>query len=109
MIEISKSDWKKYREKISDWQENYMERLMKEYVDYLNSDKPASEKFWGLEKRIKQDKKCQGVLVEMRKSSAVFDIANMIIDDVIKMDDLDEFSDELKENIKFILGIKYQY
>jgi hypothetical protein len=106
MIEISKSDWKKYREKISGWQESYMERLLKAYVDYLNSDRSASEKFWELEKRIKQDRKCPGVLVEMRKSSAVFDIANMITDDVIKMEDLDEFSDELKENIKFILGSK---
>ena len=26
MYEISKSDWKKYREKIGSWQENYMER-----------------------------------------------------------------------------------
>jgi hypothetical protein len=106
MIEISKSDWKKYREKISGWQESYMERLLKAYVDYLNSDRSASEKFWELEKRIKQDRKCPGVLVEMRKSSAVFDIANMITDDVIKMEDLDEFSDELKENIKSILGSK---
>jgi hypothetical protein len=83
-----------------------MERLLKAYVDYLNSDRSASEKFWELEKRIKQDRKCPGVLVEIRKSSAVFDIANMITDDVIKMEDLDEFSDELKENIKSILGSK---
>ena len=34
MYEISKSDWKKYREKIGIWQENYMERLLKEYVDF---------------------------------------------------------------------------
>ena len=29
-MEISKSDWKLYREKIADWQENYMDRLNKE-------------------------------------------------------------------------------
>ena len=57
MMEISKSDWKKYREKISVWQEHYMERLVEEYVTFLRSDQSASDKFWELEKRIKQDKK----------------------------------------------------
>lgn len=60
MTEISKSDWKKYREKISDWQEHYMERLIEEYITFLRSGQLASDKFWELEKRIKQDKKfCQ--------------------------------------------------
>jgi hypothetical protein len=72
------------------------------------SDKPASEKFWEFEKRIKQDEIRLGVLVEMRKFSIVFDIANIITDDVIKMEHLDEFSDELKENVKFIIGRNYQ-
>ena len=27
MVEISKADWKLFRERIGDWQERYMERL----------------------------------------------------------------------------------
>ena len=46
MIEPSKRDWKLYREKIGDWQEHYMEKLVKKYADYLCSDLPASTKFW---------------------------------------------------------------
>lgn len=103
MMEISKSDWKKYREKISGWQEHYMERLVEEYKTLLRSDQLASDKFWELEKRIKQDKKCPGVLIEMRKSSAIFDIARLIGDEVISVDDLDEFSDDLKEVVKFLI------
>ena len=34
MYEITNSDWKKYREKIGIWQENYMERLLKELDDF---------------------------------------------------------------------------
>ena len=37
-MEISKSDWKLYREKIADWQENYMARLNKEYIALLSED-----------------------------------------------------------------------
>ena len=103
MMEISKSDWKKYREKIPGWQEHYMERLVKEYITLLSSDQPASDKFWKLEKRIKQDKKCPGVLIEMGRSSAIYDIVRLIGDEVISLDDLEEFSDDLKEAVKFIV------
>jgi hypothetical protein len=39
----------------------------------------------------------------MRKLSAVFDIAYMITDDVINMEDLEKFSDEFKGHIKFVV------
>ncbi len=103
MMEISKSDWKKCREKISVWQEYYMERLVEEYITFLRSDQSASDKFWELERRIKQDKKCPGVLIEMRKLSAIYDIARLIGDEVISLDDLEEFSDDLKEVVKFLI------
>lgn len=37
-MEISKSDWKLFRACIAEWQENYMERLVKEYIDMLNGN-----------------------------------------------------------------------
>ena len=56
-MDISKKDWKLYREKLPGWQERYMEGLVKEYIDILSSDeKEASDKFWELEERIKKDK-----------------------------------------------------
>lgn len=63
-----KKDWKLFRERLSGWQENYMEGLVKEYVKFLNDDKkPAVEKFWELEKRIKEDKRHPGVIMELKK------------------------------------------
>lgn len=61
----TKKDWALFREKIADWQEAYMDKLNKEYIDLLNGDGRPSEKFWALE-------------------------------------DLEEFSDELKERVHFI-------
>lgn len=104
MYEISKSDWKKYREKIAEWQETYMEKLVEEYVKFLKEDKPASYKFWEMEKRIKEDKRRPGVLIEMRKSNAIYDIVRLIREDVISINDLDEFSDDLKEAVRLILN-----
>lgn len=51
-IEIKKSDWKLFRERLPKWQEKYMERLVKEYADYLQSNLPASMKFWEMEKDL---------------------------------------------------------
>ena len=36
MVEISKRDWKLYRERLPKWQEHFMERLTREYIELLN-------------------------------------------------------------------------
>ena len=97
-MDISKKDWKLFRERLSSWQENYMEGLVKEYANFLNDDKkPASEKFWELEKRIKED------IMEMSKSEVIWDIVRPIRLKVITYDDLSEFSGELRQEVKRIL------
>ncbi len=104
MYEISKSDWKLFREKIPDWQEHYMEQLAKEYMELLSSPGNASDHFWELEKRIRQDKKKPGVLLELRKSDAVWDIAILVRDKVITIDELEGFSEDLIDAVKLILS-----
>ena len=101
-MEVSKEDWKLFREKIGSWQEDYMEKLIKQYVDFLNSDEAASTKFWKMDNRIKQDKKKPGVCLEINKHEMLFDIARLLKDGVISFDDLVDFSDELKENVKYL-------
>ena len=101
-MQISEHDWKIFRNQIPDWQEHYMERLATDYITLLQSEKKASAKFWELEKRIKQDKKSPGVLIDMRRSTAINNIVNMVLDEVISFDDLEDFSDDLKEAVKFI-------
>ena len=104
IMDISQMDWKLFREKLSDWQENYMEGLVKEYANFLNDDiKPASERFWELEKRIKEDKRHPGVIMEMSKSEVIWDIVRLIRLKVITYDDLSDFSDELQNEVKRIL------
>ena len=102
-MEISKQDWKLFREKIPAWQESYMEKLNNEYINLLQSDSAPSEKFWALEKRIKNDKKNRGVLIRMNKQDMLFDLVCLIRDGVICFKDLEDFSSELKETIKFLI------
>ena len=93
-MQISEQDWKIFRKKIPNWQECYMERLVAEYIALLQTDKSASAKFWELEKRIKQDKKSPGVIIDMRRSTAINNIVNLILDEVISLSDLEDFSDD---------------
>lgn len=102
-MEISKKDWKLYRERIAGWQERYMDRLNREYIAILSSGAGnPSDRFWELEARIKKDRKHPGVIIEMQKSSAFFDIADLLRRNVITCDDLAGFSEELREAVKMI-------
>lgn len=98
-MEVSKSDWKLFRTRIGDWQEAYMERLIKEYIDLLSGDENSSDKFWQLEERIKKDKKHPGVMLELSKGNVIFDMVTLINSGVITTADLADFSDELKERV----------
>ena len=103
MIEISKADWKLFRERVPIWQERYMEQLTKEYINLLSSPGYASAHFWELEKRINKDRKHPGVILEMRKSKAVWDIVGFLRQDIISWEDLEGFSQELIDVIKDIV------
>jgi hypothetical protein len=102
-MEISKRDWKLFRDKIGAWQETYMQKLVEEYMTLLNDSLTASSKFWELEKRIKQDKKKPGVMINLNKQLMLYDIVHLINDGAITMDDLLEFSDELRDEVRFLL------
>ena len=71
---------------------------------YLHQEmKNISEKFWELEKRIREDKRHPGVIMELKKSEVIWDIVRLIRFKVIAYDDLSDFSDELQNEVKRIL------
>ena len=99
---FTKKDWALFREKVADWQEAYMDKLNKKYIELLNGEGKPSEKFWALENRIRNDKKDTGVQLRMSRSNCISNIVSILNEGAITMDDLKEFSDELKETIYFI-------
>ena len=46
-----------------------------------------------------------GVIMELNKSEAIWDIANLIRQKVILPDDLSDFSEELQQDVKRILEV----
>lgn len=102
-MEISKQDWLLFRKKIGEWQEAYMGKLLCEYAELLQSESLASERFWELEKRIKNDKRSRGVVLEIRKQNVIYDLVAMVLDGIIALDDLEDFSDDLKDAVRFMV------
>lgn len=100
MYYVKESDWKLYRKLVPIWQERYMEKLNKEYMEILSKDEIPSTNFWNLENRINNDKKSLGVVINMRRSTMLGNIITMLRDNIISFDDIVEFSEEIKEEIK---------
>lgn len=101
-MEITKADWKLFRDRIGSWQERYMEKLIAEYIEFLGSDALASEKFWGLRTRINEDRKSPGVSLALKKKGVPYDMARLLNEGIITTEDLDGFSDELKERVTML-------
>ena len=110
MHQVKEKDWKLFRKKLPVWQEVYMERLIEEYAELLAGDEAASEKFWMLEKRMKNDKRCTGVLArDIRRSNMLRLIINLIYEGAISEDDLKDFSEDLQDTVKTRLEIDRRY
>ena len=100
-MDVKERDWKLFRKKLPGWQEAFIEKLDQEYAAILSDSSISSAKrFWEVEKRIRQDRKLTGVICEMRRSMMYFNLMSLLDEGAITLSDLDEFSDELKENIR---------
>ena len=95
----SKRDWILFCERIAGWQEAYIGRLNREYIELLSRDGSEAEKFWELYKRIRRDKRCTGVLAEMRSSEILANLCRLVNEGAISYDNLDGFSEELREDV----------
>ena len=74
-------------------------RLCDEYAAILTSSKRGSDAFREIEKRIKEDRKRPCVLVRMEKKEMPYIFLDLIRDKVITLDDLEGYSDGLKEQL----------
>lgn len=98
----AEKDWKLFRKELPGWQENYMKRLNKEYMEILSQEgKNPSDIFWELDRRIKHDKKMTGVVVhDMSRSQMHIHLLDLLREGAITIDDLSDFSEDLQEWLK---------
>lgn len=101
MYQVKEQDWKLFRKKLPLWQEAYMDKLNQEYIRLLLGEGLASDKFWELEKRIRDDKRSIGIVADMRRSQMYSNLLLLLVNEIILEDDLEGFSEELSETVKY--------
>lgn len=104
-MEIRQQDWKLFMKRVAQWQERYMGKLCDEYRAILDGSQSASDRFWALEKRLRKDKRSPGVSLELRKSDMLWQIAGLLCEGVITLEDLDGFSEDVIEAVRMIARI----
>lgn len=100
---VKEADWRLFRSRLPIWQEAYMERLNREYIALLSETGSASEKFWELERRMREDKRRDGVVMRMSRSNMDLNLLSLLSDGVISIAELDGFSEGLREKLTFVL------
>lgn len=99
-------DWKLFRKKVPQWQENDMERLLGEYRAIISEERLPSERFWALYQRMRKDSTNPGVQIRMSRSKMRDNVLHLLLDGVIGLSDLEGFSLELREDMEKQLEIE---
>lgn len=98
--QIDEADWTLFKTRMPIWRERYLESLLRSYQRILSSDKTAEERFYSLNKRMNKDSRSFLFSVEMRRSQLLVNIQEMLREGIIDIDDLEGFSQDLREKMK---------
>ena len=81
----------------------YVQPCGEEYIAILQRPANASENFWKLEKRIRNDKRSFGVSARISRNNMFQIVVSLPANAVITIDDLKDFSDEFTESVNFCI------
>ena len=79
-----------------------MSRLIQEYIALLSGEGAASDKFRELDKRMREDKKCSGVVMRMSRNYMDLNLMHLLSNGVITLTDLEGFSADLRDRMAFM-------
>jgi len=95
------SDWQIYKKRVPEWRERYLAQKNEEIVAALsNIDKTPTEQFWDAKHVIEGEAKILTDCLDPHSRSNMFlSLLLMIRYELIEESDLNEFSEELREQI----------
>lgn len=101
MLSPNTSDWQLFQQKIEYFRERYLKDKNEQLVQLLTDPKQTStEQFWDTLDLMNREKKVlQDCLDGHSKSQMFFYMAIMLRHGMLKEEDLDEFSPELRERL----------
>ena len=96
---FTEEDWRLFQKKLPEWQDAYMNKLNREYIELLKRKGNPSEKFWTLYDRLQKDSKKCTLSFRMSRSTMVYNILTLLNNKVINETNLQGFSEEFKKTI----------
>ena len=99
---MSEFDWKTFRKMVPELRERYLKKTNKELRNLLlTPDQTSTERFWNTHEKITKEAKilhrCLGGHSRSRMASFIY---IMLDCGLMDLDDLSQFSDELRESAK---------
>lgn len=100
------SDWKVYRERIGDWRDRHLARKNAEILAILTDEARApTEQFWhAMEKMEKEARIVDTSFGRFARSQMEFNLVKMYGQGIVDDADLEEFSQDLRERVRFATG-----
>jgi hypothetical protein len=95
------SDWKTFRRRVPEWRERYLKIKNKEIIAVLTDEhKTPTEQFWGTMERMEKEAQILvDCLDDHSRSKMHWSLLLMHRHGLIQDADLEEFSDDLREQI----------
>ena len=103
---MSTSDWKVFRRRVPEWRERYLRLRNEELAGLLrNEAHTPTERFWQAKERMAEEARVlRACLDGHSKRKVAWYLSLMYGYGMIGADDLDEFSDGLREAVRASLG-----
>lgn len=103
MADPAKADWTLFQSLLPQWQERFMSRLCDKYAAVLTGPYRGSEAFWEVKRLIRQDVKRIGAMAGSAQSEVASIFADLLREQVITVEDIADFSDEVKEMVEYLM------
>ena len=102
---LKESDWKLLSLKYYEWKNRYLVQFITEYKAILDSDDTPIDKFVELKERINKDSRASVFHLPGRfsRNDMNLNIKSLLDTGVITIDDLSEFSDEVRDMAEFVV------
>ena len=100
---MTKEDWSLFQTLLPQWQERFMSRLCDKYAAVLTGPYRGSEAFWEVKRLIRQDVKRIGAMAGCEQSEVASIFADLLREQVITVEDIADFSDEVKEMVEYLM------
>jgi hypothetical protein len=99
---MTESDWKKYSARVPEWRDRHLDQRNRDLVELLQEPgKTPTERFWETRKRIESEARIlRDCFDRHSRSNMKFALLLMLRHGVIEIDDLSDFSNELKEDLR---------